>query len=60
MANRDNTPNGQAVPLSKGQLIRLGVEPGGLVPVDGPSDNRPAGEPGQTAILWTHPQRSGR
>ena len=42
MANRDDTPNGQAVSLSKGQLIRLGVEPGGLVPVGGPSDNRPA------------------
>ena len=42
MANRDDTPNGQAVSLSKGQLIRLGAEPGGLVPVEGPSHRRPA------------------
>ena len=42
MANRDDNPNGQAVSLSRGNLIRLGAEPGGLVPVDGPSDNRPA------------------
>ena len=42
MANRDDTPNGQAVSLSKGQLIRLAAEPGSLVPVGGPSDNRPA------------------
>jgi hypothetical protein len=40
MANRDDNPNGQAVSLSKGRLIRLGAEPGSLVPADGPSDNR--------------------
>ena len=42
MANRDDNPNGQTVSHSKGQLIRLGAEPGSLVPVGGPSDNRPA------------------
>jgi hypothetical protein len=42
MANRDDTPNGQAVSLSRGNLIRLGADPGGLVPVGGPSDGRPA------------------
>ena len=42
MANRDDNPNGQTVSHSKGQLIRLGAEPGGLVPVDGPSDHRSA------------------
>jgi hypothetical protein len=40
MANRDDNPNGQAVSLSRGNLIRLGAEPGGLAPVDGPSDKR--------------------
>jgi hypothetical protein len=42
MANRDDNPNGQAVSLSRGNLIRLGAESGGLAPVGGPSDNRPA------------------
>ncbi len=42
MTNRGDNSNGQAVSLSKGQLIRLGAETGGLVPVGGPSDGRPA------------------
>ena len=41
MANRDGNPNGQAVSLSQGQLIRLAADPGNLVPVGGPSDGRP-------------------
>jgi hypothetical protein len=37
MADREDNRNNQAISLTKGQLIRLGAEPGSLVPTDSTS-----------------------
>jgi hypothetical protein len=55
MANREDNRNNQEISVTKGQLIRLGAEPGSLVPMDGTSTaptarrTKPPGDPMDTA-----------
>ena len=55
MANREDNRNNQAISLTKDRVIRLGAEPGSLVPVDSPSANpaarrtKPPGDPMDTS-----------